>query len=562
MILTLALFILPVALAASLGTGTLTKRANSTGRNEPWGRITPTDNLVWHPATPSPQVPLDYSDPKGRKAAIALIRKPPTNKENYRGPVFFNPGGPGGSGVDLIQSIGDALSIILGNGFDIVLFDPRGIARSTPRASHFDTDIERALFAAEAGSFPVVSNSTVSGIQRTWAQAQLLASLAASHDDGYLQHINTANTATGIVEAYGEEKLQYWGFSYGSMLGSTFAAMYLDKVQGLVIDGVGDSNDYYSAAWLNNMVDSEKTLQLFFDHCAEGGPVKCPFYSPNPADIKRNLTALYERLQVEPVVVNANTLYGVIDYTLVCSLVFSSLYTPYDSFKPLADALAQLAAGNGTAVLSLRPPQVPKCSSDPHEHDWERVDEGFTTKKLLEVTEFADVWGQLHASCANWPKGKRLFRGPFIGNTSYPMPVIVNTAGACFAPRSLSVSLAHISALDPVTPLRYAEKIAKGFKDSVVLNIDAGGHCSLNAPSICALQYVRQYFQNGTLPEPDTVCEPTSKNPFLPPPADKGEVARRAIKCVGGEKAELRSALTQLSKLQSRFSPFSKRNRL
>jgi hypothetical protein len=71
-------------------------------------------------------VPLDYSDPKGRKAAIALIRKPATNKENYRGPVSFNPGGPGGSGVDLIQSIGDALSIILGDGFDIVSFDPRG----------------------------------------------------------------------------------------------------------------------------------------------------------------------------------------------------------------------------------------------------------------------------------------------------------------------------------------------------------------------------------------------------------------------------------------------------
>jgi hypothetical protein len=138
-----------------------------------------------------------------------------------------------------------------------------------------------------------------------------------------------------------------------------------------------------------------------------------------PADIKRNLNALYERLQVEPVVVNANTLYGVVDYTLVRSLVFSSLYNPYDSFKPLADALAQLAAGNGTAMLSLRPPQVPNCSSDPHERDWERVDEGFATvacndgdaasgsikgleehhKKLLEVTEFADVWGQLHASC-------------------------------------------------------------------------------------------------------------------------------------------------------------------
>ena len=91
-----------------------------------------------------------------------------------------------------------------------------GIARSTARARHFGTNIERALFTAAAGSFPLASNGTVSGVQRTWAQAQLLGSLAAAHDDGYLQHINTANPATDmlrIVEAYGEEKLQYWGFS-------------------------------------------------------------------------------------------------------------------------------------------------------------------------------------------------------------------------------------------------------------------------------------------------------------------------------------------------------------
>ena len=71
-------------------------------------------------------MPVDYSDPEGRKAAIALIRKPAANREDYRGPVLFNPGGPGGSGVDLILSTGDALGIILGDGFDIVSFDPRG----------------------------------------------------------------------------------------------------------------------------------------------------------------------------------------------------------------------------------------------------------------------------------------------------------------------------------------------------------------------------------------------------------------------------------------------------
>ena len=92
-----------------------------------------------------------------------------------------------------------------------------GIARSTPRADHFDTDVERALFAVNTGPLPLVKDGVVvSGVERIWAQAQLLGDLAASHDDGYLQHITTENTATDmlrIVEAYGEEKLKFWGFS-------------------------------------------------------------------------------------------------------------------------------------------------------------------------------------------------------------------------------------------------------------------------------------------------------------------------------------------------------------
>lgn len=76
------------------------------------------------------QVPLNHSEPEGQEAAIALIRKPaliPSTSIFYRGPILFNPGGPGGSGVDLIQGAnGDLLSIIVGPRFDVVGFDPRG----------------------------------------------------------------------------------------------------------------------------------------------------------------------------------------------------------------------------------------------------------------------------------------------------------------------------------------------------------------------------------------------------------------------------------------------------
>jgi pimeloyl-ACP methyl ester carboxylesterase len=73
---------------------------------------------------------LNYSDPQGTEAIIALIRKPSTLAESspeYRGPLLFNPGGPGGSGVEFIHEYGDVMSSIIGPQFDIVSFDPRGM---------------------------------------------------------------------------------------------------------------------------------------------------------------------------------------------------------------------------------------------------------------------------------------------------------------------------------------------------------------------------------------------------------------------------------------------------
>ncbi|TEB34815.1 hypothetical protein FA13DRAFT_1707039 [Coprinellus micaceus] len=553
--ISLTLFHLPLAFGSSCD---LTKRANVTKTEaEIWGGINPTKDLVWHPCYPEAgtfecarlTVPLDYSDPGGREAAIALIRKPATTQEGYRGPILFNPGGPGGSGVEWFLAVGNDFATILGPQFDIVSFDPRDwfadVAVSTrdskvnPRAVHFDTDVERVLFSTSVtGSFPLVKDGKVTNAERIWAAYQVLGSLAASHDDGYLKHITTENTATdmlSIVQAYGQEKLQYLGFSYGTVLGATFAALYPDKIERMVLDGVVDSEDYYAskssqvgymqpltiklAQWLTALLDTNKTLQLFFDNCAEAGPTECAFYAADPSDIQRNLTALQDKLLIEPVPVKTDAYYGIIDRAALEIAIFMSLYVPYALFKPLAGALAQLAAGNGTALLSMfGDPETYTCSCDEHAHDWDGVLEGQTTvacndgaevpkslKQLQKywdglagISPFATYVGIIRAGCTNWPRNKKPFSGPFVGNTSHPILLIGNTA-------------------DPITPLASAKKMAQGFKDSVVLTIDAGGHCSLNAPSICAQQYIRQYFQAGTLPEEGTVCDPIFPNSFLVP---------------------------------------------
>ena len=75
------------------------------------------------------QVPLNYSDPNGSQAAIAVKRirsSFPVNSPDYRGPILLNPGGPAASGVDFVTTVGDLVAQIVGPQFDVVGFDPRG----------------------------------------------------------------------------------------------------------------------------------------------------------------------------------------------------------------------------------------------------------------------------------------------------------------------------------------------------------------------------------------------------------------------------------------------------
>jgi hypothetical protein len=141
----------------------------------------------------------------------------------------LNPGGPGGSGVELVRQQGDAFSLVLGPQFDIVSFDPRGmyhpcpifssflrpslftgVGQSTPRVAPFRSAAERALWYASD------LHNTEDDVTNTWARALVFGQMATDRDDGYLKHINTDQTARDmlrIVEAHGRTKIQYWGFS-------------------------------------------------------------------------------------------------------------------------------------------------------------------------------------------------------------------------------------------------------------------------------------------------------------------------------------------------------------
>ncbi|KAJ7219644.1 TAP-like protein-domain-containing protein [Mycena rebaudengoi] len=505
-------------------------------------QLKPSESLNWSPCYSGLQcarfqacsVPLDYSAPDNGVAAIALVKYPSTApKSQYLGPILINPGGPGSSGVDLVVLVGSSFATVLGAQFDLIGFDPRGKSSdephlplySTPIISHFKTDAERSLWSA--------TSPPRDSIQEKWARAQLLGTLAKERDvaENLLLHVTTDNVARDmlrITEAFGFPKLQYYGLSYGTVLGATFASMFPDRVGRILIDG---KSELYSFTNLtSSMVDADKSLQTFFDGCAAAGPEACPFYAPTAADIAANLTALTNAIKDEPIPVITNVSYGLFDFSLLRIFIFVATYTPYQRFPLLAQGLAHLAAGDAAPLYAFLGDAAPfEClnSSTPAFHvntveaniaimcgDGTAVTDSVSQirdfyAQEARLTSFADSSVTRRVSCSGWKVHREgRFQGPVGANTSFPLLVIGNTA-------------------DPVTPLSHARKTASAFPGAVLLTQDSPGHTSTAAQSLCTIQHIGQYFQNGTLPAAGTLC-PVDQELFPNPSASTA--VRRSIR--------------------------------
>ncbi|MEW5353613.1 alpha/beta hydrolase [Streptomyces sp. 16-176A] len=180
------------------------------------------------------QVPLDYAHPSGQKITLALSRVPHTAK-TYQGPLLVNPGGPGGSGLSLAAFVASSLPKSVAAQYDVIGFDPRGVGASRP-----------ALDCAPGYFNPVRPDSVPSTPALERANLDRVKNYAAACGKKHanlLPYINTVNAATdmdSIRRALGAEKINYFGYSYGTYLGAVYAKLFPQRVRRLVLDSVVD----------------------------------------------------------------------------------------------------------------------------------------------------------------------------------------------------------------------------------------------------------------------------------------------------------------------------------
>lgn len=477
----------------------------------------------------SAKVPLSYRDPRGPSVTLALARLPAADPAHRLGTLFWNPGGPGGSG-----RIPPVFSQELHERFDLVGFDPRGVAASTPLRC-FETNQE--ALEVFGWSFPITLAQERDVIELTrWGTRR-----CAEHGGPILEHMATANVARDLDllrQAVGDEQLSYLGFSYGTHLGEVYANLFPDRVRALALDSVVDP-----VQWTTGRTPREASVPVFlrlgshegayvallrFLHACRND-VRCAFREGD-RDLLAKYDALVARVRRRPVeIILANGQPAEVTYQVVVGVTLLELYDPSNSTE-LAGMLQDvyLAAEPGSAPvgrqlkldrmialartrLGLQPPtDEPYLGIEARSAvlctDSEQASDPWVWPRYARLADraapyFGSLWSYISLPCATWPaRDADRYAGPWNRRPAHPLLLIGNRQG------------------DPATPYQNAVSTARELAGARLLTLNSFfGHIAL-IQSQCVVDAVERYLIDLRLPPRGAVCQP-DRRPFDPLPS-------------------------------------------
>ncbi|KAL7621449.1 hypothetical protein AAE478_008771 [Parahypoxylon ruwenzoriense] len=533
-----------------------------------WTSISPSSSLVYTPCYDTHRcarlsVPLDWlnSNSTDALATIAIIARPATVPESdprFGGTIIVNPGGPGGSGVEFVLSTAELMQGIADASgtkhYEILSFDPRGTGRTTPSGDCFADEFARGNSVLELralgpldGGRPIVARQRA--LMGAYAEQCARAGQAAAGHNvrAYFSTASVARDMVEIVDKIDElrriqngtaaparrdqpdatPRIQYWGVSYGTVLGNYFASMFPGRVGRMVLEGVVDAQDYHEGKWEKNLFDSQEALDYLWQTCFRAGP-NCALYQPNdtsPDSIRRRFYAFLSDLDDAPAsyVSESSSSIELLTRQDVTNTVLGALFLPLSGFPSIADVLAQAMRGDYAALYnSLGLPQSSSsCApapasaytwgqdamfsiacgdSVPQTNTTTAEFEAYVARLAADSPDFGPNWTRLRLACTRWRvRAAYDFAGPW----TTPSADRGLVEGRPAAPL-----LFLSNRVDPGTPLVNAYAMAEGHPGSRVLVQNSTGHCTYHLPSRCRDDFLSRYFETGELPPEGEVCQP------------------------------------------------------
>lgn len=439
-------------------------------------------------------VPVDYSKPDGAVAALALIRFPATGAKI--GSLVINPGGPGESGVGAAVDLVDALPPQIRASFDVVGFDPRGVASSTPEL-RCNSDAENDADRAD----PQVDYSTAGIAHIETSEKEFVQRCVDKMGREFLANIGTASVVKDLEvlrAGLGDDKLTYLGYSYGTLIGSGYAEAYPDKVRAMILDGAIDP----TADPIQSNIDQSAAFQKAFDDYAAGcaKDTHCPL-GTDPAKAVDVYRSLVDPLVAKPVRTEDPRGLG---YSDAITGTIMAMYSP-SLWRQLTSGLAELSKGHGDELLALADSYMDRdgqghytnandaliainCVDQPPITDRAKViDEDRRIREVAPFVSYGPFTGNAPLdTCAFWP----------VPPTSTPHRV-----SAPGLPPTLVVSTTN----DPATPYQAGVDLAKQLGGGL-LTYDGTQHTVVFEGDDCIDRYAANYLINLTLPPANSTC--------------------------------------------------------
>ncbi|MFH9856109.1 alpha/beta hydrolase [Streptomyces althioticus] len=440
----------------------------------------------------SVEVPLNHADPSGRTVTLALSRIPHTAKK-YQGPLLVNPGGPGGSGLTLAGFVAASLPKKVAAEYDVVGFDPRGVGESRPALDcapgHFD--------AVRPDSVPTSPEVERANLDR----AKSFAEACGRKYGDLLPHMTTTAAARDldvIRQALGAERISYFGYSYGTYLGTVYAKLYPQRVRRLVLDSVVDP----TGVWYDSNLDQNQAFnarhRAFMDWVArhdatyrlgtDAEKIEAAWYAMRAALKEDPAGGKVGPAELEDTYLPGGYYNG---YWPYLAEAFAAYVNDEDG-GPLVEAYenfgaTDVAGDNGYSVytaIECRDAVWPRDWAQWRKDNWEMYERA-------PFMSWNNAW--YNAPCAYWPVESA--RPERINTTSQVPPALLFQATD-----------------DAATPYQGAVTVHRRLeRSSLVVESGGGNHGITLSGNACLDRHLAAYLADGTLPrgshgDADAVC--------------------------------------------------------
>lgn len=437
------------------------------------------------------KVPQDYAEPDGEQLDLLMLKVLAKQPDQRIGSLVVNPGGPGAPGTSYAMSAAWAFGEPVLNHFDIVGFDPRGTGRSNPVDCLSDEDVDAYLTAKP-------DPSTEAEIAEAVEWSKKFAQGCREKSGDLVGHVSTVETAKDMDvmrAALGQEELDYFGASYGTQLGATYAELFPERVGHFVLDAGVSVSESPRDMSLVQAGGFETALRAYVGDCVDRGD--CQLGDSVDAGVA-SLADLLEQIDKRP-------LKALGDRELTSGTAFYGLVAPlYNraTWRDLDSALEQALAGDGSGLLrsadqyaargpagylnnSIEAITAIRCLDDPSFVPAERVPDDFADFEEASPT-FGRVfaWGQI---------GCQFF------DQDVPDPIEIDGAGA--APIVVTGTTR-----DPATPMAWAESLAEQLESGVLIRRDGDGHTAYNVGNGCVDDAIEAYLIDGKVPDDGLSC--------------------------------------------------------